>query len=384
MAADSIIKEPVGRKGTCRLCFEDGGNLIAPCLCKGSSKWIHRECLNRWRASPANPKSLTNCCECGFQYNLKLERIMNSDAEERQRHVLKVVAAQGIACFTGVQVAIISLGLIIRSIDSKEALVRFFNFPQHPGVDINKPGTFEDALRDHKITYYVCGALAFLCILGIVTSAFWCIYGCADRTSNRRASPGPSGIHCTEMWCPNDFCDHMLCWHGCHNCMGDCGQNCGEFHGSACSNVGECGGGDDCGAAILVLLLVFAIVFIVVGILAAVVATVLAVQKAVQKYAQYQNMRLLAEEYVVMDLAPLEDLGEADKSQQNMTNENTPVLAPRDLSRQDSLQKSINIDIGEIFGGKVAASSPVTPMQYGSTAANQTSHSSQPDAASHV
>jgi len=30
----------------CRFCLEEDGEMIAPCLCKGSTKWVHRECLD--------------------------------------------------------------------------------------------------------------------------------------------------------------------------------------------------------------------------------------------------------------------------------------------------------------------------------------------------
>ncbi|XP_061344785.1 uncharacterized protein LOC133290650 isoform X6 [Gastrolobium bilobum] len=35
----------------CRICFEtEGRHFIAPCKCKGTSKYVHRECLDNWRA----------------------------------------------------------------------------------------------------------------------------------------------------------------------------------------------------------------------------------------------------------------------------------------------------------------------------------------------
>lgn len=55
----------------CRLCLgqaEDG--LIAPCRCAGSGRWVHRECLDTWRASGQNPRAFTHCCACGFRYKL--------------------------------------------------------------------------------------------------------------------------------------------------------------------------------------------------------------------------------------------------------------------------------------------------------------------------
>ena len=44
---------------TCRICFEteaaedadDGNPLISPCQCSGSSRYVHRKCLEQWRHS---------------------------------------------------------------------------------------------------------------------------------------------------------------------------------------------------------------------------------------------------------------------------------------------------------------------------------------------
>ncbi|XP_056167800.1 uncharacterized protein LOC115681745 isoform X2 [Syzygium oleosum] len=36
----------------CRICLENGGeDLIAPCHCKGTQKYVHRSCLDNWRAT---------------------------------------------------------------------------------------------------------------------------------------------------------------------------------------------------------------------------------------------------------------------------------------------------------------------------------------------
>jgi len=56
----------------CRICLEKGGSsmfsLIAPCLCKGTSAFVHRECLDKWRAQSA--RAFSFCRECGFEYRL--------------------------------------------------------------------------------------------------------------------------------------------------------------------------------------------------------------------------------------------------------------------------------------------------------------------------
>ncbi len=59
----------------CRICFftEDDNpdmQFINPCACNGTSKWVHVECLNRWRASNQNPTSSNICSECRTEYNI--------------------------------------------------------------------------------------------------------------------------------------------------------------------------------------------------------------------------------------------------------------------------------------------------------------------------
>ena len=39
---------------TCRICLDDETDrslVLAPCSCAGSQKWVHRACLDRWRAT---------------------------------------------------------------------------------------------------------------------------------------------------------------------------------------------------------------------------------------------------------------------------------------------------------------------------------------------
>ncbi len=48
----------------CRICFDtdDQDDIISPCNCKGTSKWIHKECLYESLKHNKRP------CICGFLY----------------------------------------------------------------------------------------------------------------------------------------------------------------------------------------------------------------------------------------------------------------------------------------------------------------------------
>lgn len=53
----------------CRICFERDGQLIAPCQCTGTAKYVHRECLQKWRQ--IGPEEALKRCEiCNFEYQI--------------------------------------------------------------------------------------------------------------------------------------------------------------------------------------------------------------------------------------------------------------------------------------------------------------------------
>ena len=60
----------------CRICFEENNyydnRLISPCLCKGTQKFIHVECLKEWRqVNENNPEKRDKCEICNFNFIIK-------------------------------------------------------------------------------------------------------------------------------------------------------------------------------------------------------------------------------------------------------------------------------------------------------------------------
>ena len=57
----------------CRICLEEDDiqNMITPCLCKGSRKYVHRQCLNEWRICSNDEDSKNKCTICNFEYIIK-------------------------------------------------------------------------------------------------------------------------------------------------------------------------------------------------------------------------------------------------------------------------------------------------------------------------
>lgn len=62
---NNLIKE-------CRICFDteisDDDPLISPCACKGTSKYVHKNCLNQWRNVNYGGVAYEKCMECNEDY----------------------------------------------------------------------------------------------------------------------------------------------------------------------------------------------------------------------------------------------------------------------------------------------------------------------------
>jgi hypothetical protein len=60
----------------CRICFEiesDDDPFIQPCACKGTSKYIHLTCLEKWRNQAENQEARDRCMECRDDYIIAKE-----------------------------------------------------------------------------------------------------------------------------------------------------------------------------------------------------------------------------------------------------------------------------------------------------------------------
>ncbi|GAA5907965.1 E3 ubiquitin-protein ligase MARCH [Sporobolomyces salmoneus] len=59
----------------CRICFdsedESLGRLFSPCRCRGSSRYVHTECLAAWRKATQNSSSFYRCPSCLYEYRFR-------------------------------------------------------------------------------------------------------------------------------------------------------------------------------------------------------------------------------------------------------------------------------------------------------------------------
>ena len=77
----TIIPDSSFNLAECRICFENISTienpLISPCLCNGTSKYVHKGCIQRWRRENMTSIAFRRCQECHFYYNIE-----ESDVEE--------------------------------------------------------------------------------------------------------------------------------------------------------------------------------------------------------------------------------------------------------------------------------------------------------------
>jgi len=58
----------------CRICFDgetEGDPFISPCLCRGTSKYVHISCLDTWRQFNRDGPGFSRCMECNNEYIIK-------------------------------------------------------------------------------------------------------------------------------------------------------------------------------------------------------------------------------------------------------------------------------------------------------------------------
>lgn len=71
-----MMSTPLTDKHVCKICFltqnpfNNTVDLIAPCNCKGSIKYVHKTCLQLWRFKGKYIREIKTCEQCLCNYNL--------------------------------------------------------------------------------------------------------------------------------------------------------------------------------------------------------------------------------------------------------------------------------------------------------------------------
>ncbi|KAI5064335.1 hypothetical protein GOP47_0021005 [Adiantum capillus-veneris] len=113
----------------CRICLDVGGDdLISPCQCRGTQKFVHRSCLDHWRAAKEG-FAFAHCTECRTLFNLRA----NVPADRwwlRLKFQLLVIRDHAVI-YIVVQLVVASFSLLIYSLYGEE-LKEMFGYEHHP------------------------------------------------------------------------------------------------------------------------------------------------------------------------------------------------------------------------------------------------------------
>uniref|UniRef100_K3XRN4 RING-CH-type domain-containing protein n=1 Tax=Setaria italica TaxID=4555 RepID=K3XRN4_SETIT len=129
--------------------------LISPCMCKGTQQFVHRACLDHWRAVKEGT-AFSHCTTCKAQFHLRVE-FLEDDMRRRMKFQL-FVARDIFLVFLAIQ-SILDIDI---SVDFLELITRggkFRNSFAHHGDHI---------LSVHPVVFYYCvGVVAFFALTGL-------------------------------------------------------------------------------------------------------------------------------------------------------------------------------------------------------------------------
>ena len=77
----------------CRICLSESTNVndfIVPCKCKGTHKYVHRECLDMWRKRNVGTDNFYVCDLCHFRYEIITKENINEEREIEYKKQVKL------------------------------------------------------------------------------------------------------------------------------------------------------------------------------------------------------------------------------------------------------------------------------------------------------
>jgi hypothetical protein len=163
-ARAQVVTSSLDDDKCCRICLEahdkrddpyHAEHLIAPCQCRGSSGWVHRGCLDRWRATQED-RAFSQCTECTFAY----EYVAPDDdenkgwlfddgpltpARRRRLRFQMYVTRDFLAVFVVLQLCVFLIAGLVRKMDCGK-------FKNCVGID---PTDWNSTMSYyHSVTYY--------------------------------------------------------------------------------------------------------------------------------------------------------------------------------------------------------------------------------------
>jgi hypothetical protein len=162
---------------SCRICLDNenlfSNPLISPCLCKGSMKYIHRECLNSWRKS--NNKAYYMCDICKYEYKFMRTTIANILRNELVIHIITLFTFIIISSLIGlfinryhnIRLSTISSYFVYNLIMGSMIMGMFGFMTLFISMVINLPWYVYNSIRPPSTKNYNNGMIIIMIIIGI-------------------------------------------------------------------------------------------------------------------------------------------------------------------------------------------------------------------------
>jgi len=97
----------------CRFCLEEGNDLISVCGCKGTTQYVHKECIKEWinRFPPDHPNH-NKCQICKQQYNLELIQELETEKERESFRNNSLAFFYVFCIIMGLTIIVILIGML--------------------------------------------------------------------------------------------------------------------------------------------------------------------------------------------------------------------------------------------------------------------------------
>lgn len=144
----------------CRICLDTDhpSKLISPCLCSGGSEYVHRKCLDDWRALNKGGQSFDYCEVCQFKFII--EPVFDNPSADRKRLWLFyfLVTRDITLILLLIQGIIIGMTFSIRNLDRHNHVI---------------PGLFHHSTTEIG-AYYLSALIIFFILIGLFVFAIAC------------------------------------------------------------------------------------------------------------------------------------------------------------------------------------------------------------------
>lgn len=115
----------------CRICLDedDQKDLISPCNCSGSTKYVHRDCLENWRATNINEDNYKRCEICHFEYEMEKQELSRSGTI--CKNILWCLSQKTIVLYFIIQLFILLFTYLYSYLDPNLELFIAFDIPDY-------------------------------------------------------------------------------------------------------------------------------------------------------------------------------------------------------------------------------------------------------------